>query len=68
MPELNLDARLTNIAELLFFMFMMSAICRAAFYGFNPLQILRAFQPRELSTVNIEVPIREEVTTQVGGK
>ncbi|MCC7450829.1 MAG: hypothetical protein IT324_25665, partial [Anaerolineae bacterium] len=33
MPEAGLGARLTNVGILCFFMFMVSGICRASFYG-----------------------------------
>jgi cellulose synthase (UDP-forming) len=35
MPEVDLGTRLANIAILVFFMLMMSAICRAAFWGIS---------------------------------
>jgi hypothetical protein len=33
LPEIALGMRLTNIGVVVFFMWMVSAICRAAFYG-----------------------------------
>jgi cellulose synthase (UDP-forming) len=35
LSEIDLTTRLSNIAVLLFFMFMVGAICRTAFYGFE---------------------------------
>jgi cellulose synthase (UDP-forming) len=37
MPEVELTTRLTNCGVLLFFMVMMSCICRAAFYSTEPM-------------------------------
>ena len=33
MPQVDLGTRLANIGILVFFIFMVSAICRAAFWG-----------------------------------
>lgn len=41
LPEVELDTRLTNVAILLFFMYMTSGICRAAFYGSGPILFAR---------------------------
>jgi cellulose synthase (UDP-forming) len=38
MPDASLSSRLTNIGVLTFFMFMVSGICRAAFYNMPPPQ------------------------------
>ena len=35
LSEIDLTTRLSNIAVLLFFMFMVGAICKTAFYGFE---------------------------------
>lgn len=42
MPHVSLATRLTNIGVLLFFMFMVSGICRAAFYAVSPAMVLRS--------------------------
>ncbi len=42
--EVALETRLINIGILLFFMFMMSGICRAAFYGARPIDFSGAMQ------------------------
>lgn len=36
LPQVSLGTRLTNIGILLFFMYMVSAICLASFYGVEP--------------------------------
>ncbi len=40
LPDIDLSMRVANLGILLFFMYMMSCICRAAFYGMSLSQLL----------------------------
>jgi cellulose synthase (UDP-forming) len=52
--DVALETRLINIGILLFFMFMMSGICRAAFYGSRPIDFSSAakFFERDANSVS----------------